>query len=395
MIYDIFGNQERRLRTLMDDLKKAPLTEEQTARIVDFFEPLIREKARKMAIRDEKYLQKLSQVILNELVEILENQLVIDNDFFVKNHKQLIDRLFELCLWKQQVVQLDVAEVARLENAPIGSVAAYLSPKPEATYAKKLWQNLNIDEQNEVEYRTLRAVLALAKAQRKTTIFALQRGQFVLNQKHLTLYSGEQIELYVYLFRNKERIRFLQEAVVEVARLLQNDLRRARGQTDDQTTLQAAAQDMAADIQESFLKKYDKHRSPPNYFYLDATMTTYLYAYAKTEHLVGKYGAEQAQKIEVDDTNFNEEIYNGSVFENDNDFLKQIIRKCLRDLEKSDSYCADIVKLRFWGNHGRKALSLTDVAEEMNKSEKAIRGKYEDCFPKLKQMVQQAILKRD
>lgn len=398
MAFSIFNNLERQLRNLLDNLQKHQWAEpERTQRIVDFFGPMLRDIIKKIAPREQTYTEKLTQIVFNEWIEIIDSQLLTTNNSFVEQHKAILTRLVELCIWKQQIARLSEAEVARLANAPVGSVSAYLAPQPASAYTKELWQILNHDEQTEVEYRTLRVVLALAKIKPRSSIFAFHQSEILIKKPRLAPYVSDQVELYVYLFRDKERIRFLVAAISQVERLLTSDLNRYRGNQEEQIDLGAVAKDMASEIQMDFLKKYDKHRSPPDYFYLDAAMTTYLYAYAQTEHLVGKYVAQQAQKDRTSDDDkivFDEQKYEQKNDHDESETWKDVVRKCLKKLEASDAYCADIMKTRFYNYAPAKGLQLAEVAEELGKSPKAIRRKYEDCFPVLADMVKQEAAKK-
>jgi hypothetical protein len=400
MPFNFFGNDNRQLRKLINELKQPEMTiETQTERVVDFFAPLVTSTIKRMETPGEGSSLNLIKSTLNELTTILLELSNSDIELFITTYKQIVVQLLELCLWKQQAGRLEVAELARLDSAPRASVQWFVKQLPPDAYTIRMWHLIDTHEHREVEYRTLRAVMAkVAKrslSEPSPTLFAFVRGQLLIRRERLKKYVSEQVELYVYLFINKQRVKFLEKAVTELGQSLWVELKTLRGRTDDHQELKIAAEEMALKVQGAFVAKYDKHRQPPDYFYLDALMLTYLYGYADKEHLVGKYVAEQIKKVNqhecdgIDDpANTNQPNYYEIDRDNERDRIIEVVRYSLKALEKDNPDCAKIINKRYFGDYeSEKGLELKEVATQLGLTAKTVYGRNEDCVPKLRKMI--------
>lgn len=337
---------------------------------------------------DETTLRQTTLIELCNLIRKLADQ---DTPFFLKSADKVVTQLLEACVWKVLSRKLILADRMAIGRAAEMAkkdwkqgILNWLTPSlgwGKQQYIGRLLTDLTPADREAIAYRTIRAVVAMSARSQKP-LFLLHQQQIVLDVNIARPYLLDQIPLYVYLFKNKNEVLFLTEALAKLKRWVIGQLERNPTVVEPE----AKAAEMMSRIQEAFLRKYDDQRNPQKLFYLDASLTTYLSSFLHTDKSIEKALDEQRPYPETDTLNEDDEGLNQLFIAHGQDDWEsqwEIIQYCKKML--SDT-CRELIDMRYDNQYG-DILSMESIALRVGKKIGALYDQMEGCLNKLRLFV--------
>lgn len=332
--------------------------------LLDRFHSDIHSAISKYSIPENSKKTFFANTVKAEFLQVTLSLKESDISGFVENDKTFLQQLSQLCSDKINIEGANVADHAHEAVWIKDNIAAFIRIYKNRIRTKTGINEDLIDTVSEsVIYRTARVIINTLKKDLKKLIFSFGSGKIIINHRFIEEYFIEQLQLYVYLFKNKERAHFIMDALVKVKSWALKDIRSKTGDSYTNEELIPYVEDIISSTLVDFLKKYEKQSQNEDAFFLDSSFSTYLIGFIIQANMINKLIKELIEKdfgnknpppdesiepFEPDSSDLIKKIYNCvkdkiskhclQLF-NDIELYSRISQECINEIIKQLSKC--------------------------------------------------------